>query len=71
LTDLGLTLPINYNLDCWGGLIAQSEDGRVVVINTLETRLERAIPYLRRYLAALYEEEHFEPETDQAEFAPL
>jgi V/A-type H+-transporting ATPase subunit E len=71
LSDLGLTLPVNYNLECWGGLIAQSEDGRVVVINTLEARLERAIPYLRRYLAALYEEEHFEPETDQAEFAPL
>jgi V/A-type H+-transporting ATPase subunit E len=69
LTDLGLTLPVNYNLDCWGGLIAQSEDGRVVVINTLEARLERAIPYLRRYLAALYEEEHFETETDHAELA--
>jgi len=69
LSDMGLTIPINYKLECWGGLIAQSEDGRVVVINTLEARLERAIPYLRRFLAAFYEEEHFEMEADQPELA--
>lgn len=44
-----------YNLECWGGVIAQSEDGRVVVINTLESRLERATPYLRHYLSAWFE----------------
>lgn len=70
LSELGLTIPVNYTLECWGGLIAQSEDKRVVVINTLEARLERAIPYLRRFLAAFYEEEHYEMETDQAELAP-
>lgn len=33
---------------CWGGVIASSGDGRVKVINTLETRMERAMPYLRK-----------------------
>jgi hypothetical protein len=36
-------------------MILQSEDGCIVVINTLEARLERAIPHLRQRLAALFE----------------
>jgi vacuolar-type H+-ATPase subunit E/Vma4 len=55
LTELGLSLTVDYTLSTWGGLIARSEDGRVAVINTLEARLERATPYLRRSLAALFE----------------
>ncbi len=65
LRDLGLDLPVSYDLDCWGGLIAKSQDNRVVVINTLEARLERAIPYLRRYLSALFEQERPEVKSDQ------
>jgi V/A-type H+-transporting ATPase subunit E len=57
LDAIGLDLPVRYNLHCWGGVVAKSEDERVVVINTLEARLERATPYLRRYLAASFEEE--------------
>jgi V/A-type H+/Na+-transporting ATPase subunit E len=57
LDDLRLDLPVSYELNCWGGLTAKSEDGRVVVINTLESRLERATAFLRRHLAALFEEE--------------
>jgi vacuolar-type H+-ATPase subunit E/Vma4 len=56
LFDLGLDLPVSYELDCWGGLIIRSEDGRVVIVNTLEARLERATSYLRRHLAAFFEE---------------
>jgi vacuolar-type H+-ATPase subunit E/Vma4 len=52
-----LELPVSCELNCWGGLTAKSEDGRVVVINTLESRLERATAFLRRHLAALFEEE--------------
>ena len=55
LRSLGLNLPISYTLSCWGGLTAESKDGRVVVINTLEARLERATPHLRGYLATLFE----------------
>jgi V/A-type H+/Na+-transporting ATPase subunit E len=54
LGEQDLSVHVNYELDCWGGLIARSEDGRIVVINTLESRLERATPFLRRYLAALF-----------------
>jgi len=57
LFDCGIELKVNYSLSCWGGMIAKSDDGRVVVINTLEARLERATPYLRPYLAALFEKE--------------
>jgi vacuolar-type H+-ATPase subunit E/Vma4 len=56
LTELRLDLPVRYELNCWGGLIAKSEDGRVVVINTFESRLEHATPFLRRHLAAWFEE---------------
>lgn len=57
LSDMNLDLPVSYELNCWGGLIAQSEDGRVVVINTFEARLERAMTFLRHHLAALFEAE--------------
>jgi vacuolar-type H+-ATPase subunit E/Vma4 len=57
LSGLDLNLQVSYDLKCWGGLITKSEDGRVVAINTLETRLERATTFLRGYLAALFEEE--------------
>lgn len=62
LKDLGLDIPVRHELNCWGGLVAQSEDGRVVVINTLESRLEQAGTFLRHHLAAYFEEEQFEME---------
>lgn len=65
LHALGLNLGASYSLNCWGGLIVKSQDGRVVVINTLEARLERATPYLRRYLARLFESEHQESKLSQ------
>ncbi|MDT8306156.1 MAG: V-type ATP synthase subunit E [Anaerolineae bacterium] len=55
LSDLGLDLEVRGGLRCWGGLVAYSEDACIVVINTLESRLERAMPFLRRDLAALFE----------------
>jgi V/A-type H+-transporting ATPase subunit E len=62
LREMGLKIPVRYTLTTWGGVTARSEDSRVVVINTLETRLERAAPYLRRYLAACFENEPSETE---------
>lgn len=56
LDEIGLDLPVRYNLQSWGGIVAKSEDERVVVINTLEARLEHAIPYLRHFLAASFED---------------
>lgn len=60
LLDMGFNLKVSYTLHCWGGLIAKSQDSKVVVINTLDTRLERATPYLRHYLAAFFENQHVE-----------
>lgn len=67
LGEMQQELSVRYVLDCWGGLVAKSEDGRVVVINTMEARLERATPHLRRYLAALFE--HEEPEVEESQIA--
>ncbi len=60
MDHMGLELSVQYTLQSLGGLIATSEDGQVVAINTLEARLERATSYLRRYLAALFENEEIE-----------
>jgi vacuolar-type H+-ATPase subunit E/Vma4 len=46
---------VNYDLNCWGGIIAQSGDGCIVVINTLEERFERSRPHLQRHLAVWFE----------------
>lgn len=64
LSNLKLKLNVNYDLDCLGGLIAKSEDGRVVVTNTLNTRLARATPYLRRSLGVLFGASPSEPTVD-------
>lgn len=65
LHEMPWDFSVTYVLDCWGGLVAKSGDGRVVAINTMETRLERATPHLRRYLAALFENEGPEFELSQ------
>ena len=65
LCELDMQVSISDTLQCWGGLCARSEDGRVVVINTLEARLEQAIPYLRRFLAALFENDRPEAVLDR------
>lgn len=55
LSDLGVSVKVAYQLETWGGVIARTQDARIIVINTLESRLERAVPYLRRNLSAYYE----------------
>jgi vacuolar-type H+-ATPase subunit E/Vma4 len=65
LQDMRLDIPVSYDLRCWGGLVAKSEDSRVVVINTIEARLERAIPYLRRTLSAFFENGQTELNSEQ------
>jgi V/A-type H+-transporting ATPase subunit E len=55
LLDLDRDLAIKPTLNCWGGVSVHSGDGRIIVTNTLESRLERATPYLRQELAAFFE----------------
>lgn len=70
LDSLGLDLSILPSLGCWGGVVARSGDGRIVVTDTLEARLERAGPLLRRELAALFEKE-VEGSQPRSEFAAV
>jgi vacuolar-type H+-ATPase subunit E/Vma4 len=65
LRHMVLDVSVSYKLDSWGGLNAQSEDGRVTVTNHLEARLERALPYLQRYLAAWFEEGQWQTSTTE------
>jgi vacuolar-type H+-ATPase subunit E/Vma4 len=53
LSALNLAGDVTYHLSTWGGIVTQSEDSQIVVNNTLESRLEQAIPYIRRELATL------------------
>lgn len=55
LNDLSLNLQVVSSLHGWGGVVVTSGDGRVVVNNTLESRLERAMPFLRQDLVAFLE----------------
>ncbi len=57
LKDVDLDLQVVLSLNCWGGVVISSSDGRVVVTNTLESRLERATPFLRQDLGAFMEKE--------------
>lgn len=62
-------LVVNYDLTCWGGVIAKSRDESVVVINTLEARLERSTLYLRRYLSAQLELQTSTPKAEPSHAA--
>ena len=53
LRDLGLEPVVRYELDTWGGVRVTDSEDRVVVDNTLESRLAMATPLLRRYLPRL------------------
>lgn len=59
LADLDLAVPVSYELVTWGGVTVRSQDGRIAVVNTLEARFERATPYLRRLMDALFQEERW------------
>ena len=47
---------IAYDLKTKGGCIAQSEDGKVVVFNTIEARMKNGLPQLRQQMWQLIEQ---------------
>lgn len=55
LAEMNLNLRCSPSLKSWGGVTVKSEADRIVIINTLEARMASATPYLRRYLATLFE----------------
>lgn len=67
ITNLEHEIEITYNLNSWGGVIAHDADCAVTVINTLEARLERSTPYLRRYLGAIFMEQEVKFESGTPE----
>lgn len=60
-----MDLHVSYELDGWGGIIAKSDDSQVVVINTLEGRLTRGMPYLRQCLGDIIDEGRPKSSADQ------
>lgn len=57
LPALGLTEnDVAFTLTCWGGIIASTLDGQIMITNTLEQRYEQALPELRQRLAAQFAE---------------
>ena len=69
LQEMDLSLKLSFSADCWGGVIARSSNVNIVVFNTVESRLERATPVLRRSLAAHFTagiEEASRPSTTMA-----
>lgn len=62
LREKAIDVPVEYNLSCWGGLCTHSPDGTVRMINTLESRLERALLFLKQRLAASFD---FQPSSEK------
>jgi vacuolar-type H+-ATPase subunit E/Vma4 len=46
---------VEYSLSCWGGVVAESQDGCVTVDNPLDARLERAMPLIHNRLGEMLE----------------
>jgi vacuolar-type H+-ATPase subunit E/Vma4 len=50
------SIQVAFDLDCFGGCVAQSEDGQVRVLNTLEDRFSRALPILQTQLSIFFDQ---------------
>jgi vacuolar-type H+-ATPase subunit E/Vma4 len=48
-------IQVVFDLECFGGCVAQSEDGQVRVLNTLEDRFARALPILQTQLSIFFD----------------
>jgi vacuolar-type H+-ATPase subunit E/Vma4 len=57
LQALGFQIQVDYILNSCGGLNARYKNGTVRLVNTLESRMERAMPYLKQQLAARFEQQ--------------
>lgn len=71
MVEMNLTMAVGYALNCWGGIMVESGDGRVVIINTLESRFSRIASFLRRYLAVLFEDQEREGHFSRSEARPV
>lgn len=49
-------LSLVCDLECWGGCNAETEDGLVQVLNTINSRFDHALPLLQMQLSLYFEE---------------
>ncbi len=56
VSEVGLDATVRFSLECMGGLAAAPQDGRVHLVNTIDSRLERAREFLREQVAAIVAE---------------
>ncbi len=55
LRDLQVDAQVEHRLKGWGGLEARTADNRIIVRNTLESRLARAAPALPAVVSAVWQ----------------
>jgi V/A-type H+-transporting ATPase subunit E len=51
LIELDAPVEPHYDLEVWGGVIATTDDGRILVDNTLATRFQRLRPLVKQSLS--------------------
>ncbi len=49
---------IQYDIECSGGCTAETEDNKVFVLNTVESRFQHAAPYIRQDLSIFFERKY-------------
>lgn len=52
------TVLTEYDIECSGGCTAETEDGMVSVLNTVESRFEHAKPYVKQKLSLFFERKY-------------
>ncbi len=55
MPEISHPVELLFNLHCQGGVVAETSDRQVIIHNTLEMRLERAMPFIRESLAGYFE----------------
>jgi vacuolar-type H+-ATPase subunit E/Vma4 len=49
---------VQYDIECSGGCSAETEDSKVFVLNTVESRFEHAAPYIKQNLSIFFERKY-------------
>ncbi|BBB46821.1 V-type ATP synthase subunit E [Pelolinea submarina] len=49
---------IQFDIECSGGCNAETEDNKVFVLNTVESRFEHAAPYIKQNLSIFFERKY-------------
>lgn len=51
-------ISVKYDIECFGGCTAETEDGMVFALNTIEDRFEHAAPYIKQNLSIFFERKY-------------